>query len=253
MTRDLIDLVTESETRIAVLEELETLIQSGHVDNVSISEFCALFLVLLLIHARKNKTTSSLDCVYKERVHTRMNAYRAQTSRKRYSKHPAYIEFKSRVWEVEHEGAMPPLVDLLPAEHGDQEVDVSGIRRHDDHDADGLARGVTIDNEDDDEIVMGGTVRQFRCPITADILRDPVIHAPCQHAYSREALASYMAQAPGRHGSVRCPAAGCQHVLMRSAIHEAPSLKRRVARYERQLLRREEMRREQQDATAVLD
>ena len=39
---------------------------------------------------------------------------------------------------------------------------------------------------------------------------------------------------------------------MRSAIHEAPSLKRRVARYERQLLRRE-MRREQQDATAVLD
>ena len=253
MTRDLIDLVTESETRIAVLEELETLIQSGHVDNVSISEFCALFLVLLLIHVRKNKTTSSLDCVYKERVHTRMNAYRAQTSRKRYSKHPAYIEFKSRIWEVEHEGAMPPLVDLLPAEHGDREVDVSGIRRHDDHDADGLARGVTIDNEDDDEIVMGGTVRQFRCPITADILRDPVIHAPCQHAYSREALASYMAQAPGRHGSVRCPAAGCQHVLMRSAIHEAPSLKRRVARYERQLLRREELRREQQEATAVLD
>lgn len=54
MTRDLIDLVTESETRIAVLEELETLIQSGHVDNVSISEFCALFfLVPLLIYARK--------------------------------------------------------------------------------------------------------------------------------------------------------------------------------------------------------
>jgi len=40
---------------------------------------------------------------------------------------------------------------------------------------------------------------------------------------------------------------------MRSAIHEAPSLKRRVARYERQLLRREELRREQQEATAVLD
>ena len=254
MTRDLIDLVTESETRIAVLEELETLIQSGRIDNVSLSKFCALlFLMHMLIHGwKKMKTSSSLDCVYKERVHTRMNAYRAQTSRKRYSKHPAYIEFKSRVWEVEHEGAMPPLVDLLPAEHGDQ-VDTSGNRHHDDHDADGLARGVTIDNEDDDEIVMGGTVRQFRCPITADILRDPVIHAPCQHAYSREALASYMAQAPGRHGSVRCPAAGCQHVLMRSAIHEAPSLKRRVARYERQLLRREELRREQQDATAVLD
>ena len=97
MTRDLIDLVTESETRIAVLEELETLIQSGHVDNVSISEFCALFLVLLLIHARKNKTTSSLDCVYKERVHTRMNAYRAKTSRKRNSQQPANNECNSRV------------------------------------------------------------------------------------------------------------------------------------------------------------
>ena len=96
VARDMIDMLMEAETRLQILEELGTSMTSSQ--------------------------TTSLADTYGERVQAKMDGYQAQTARQRYARHPAYIEFRSRVWEVSHQGAMPPLVDLLPREPGDDDV-----------------------------------------------------------------------------------------------------------------------------------
>jgi len=164
-----------------------------------------------------------------------MDGYQAQTARQRYARHPAYIEFRSRVWEVSHQGAMPPLVDLLPREPGDDDV------------------AATPAGEDEEDIVVGGAVLQLRCPLTAHLLQDPVVNTTCQHAYSREAISLYMSENRTRSGSVQCPATGCTASVTRSTLQDAPALKRRVERYERHQLRLEEQRRTQLGTTTLLD
>lgn len=208
VVRETIDMLFETEARIHILNELESLIAGGDID-------------------------SSLADMYRERVQTAMQAYQAQTLRQRYAKNTAYIDFKSRVWEVKNQGAMPPLIDLLPAQPGDNFSEDAA--------------------SDDDDIVMGGSVMQLRCPLTADILRDPVVNAACQHAYSRDAILSFMGDRRTRQGQIQCPAAGCSATVSRSTLQDAPALRRRVERYERHLLRVEEQRREQRHTTAVLN
>lgn len=209
VARDMIDMLMEAETRLQILEELGTSISSSQ--------------------------TTSLADTYGERVQAKMDGYQAQTARQRYARHPAYIEFRSRVWEVSHQGAMPPLVDLLPREPGDDDV------------------AATPAGEDGEDIVVGGAVLQLRCPLTAHLLQDPVVNTTCQHAYSREPISLYMSENRTRSGSVQCPATGCTASVTRSTLQDAPALKRRVERYERHQLRLEEQRRTQLGTTTLLD
>lgn len=209
VARELIDMLVEAETRLQILKDLETSVSS--IQDAPLAD------------------------MYRDRVQAAIDRYQAQTVRQRYARHPAYIEFKSRVWEVSHQGAMPPLVDLLPREPGDDAV------------AD------TPADEDEEDIVVGGTVLQLRCPLTAHLLRDPVVNTTCRHAYSREAIHLYMSENGTRSGSVQCPATGCTISVTRSTLKDAPALKRRVERYERHQLRLEEQRRTQRGTATVLD
>lgn len=79
-----------------------------------------------------------------------MDAYSKQTSRKKYAKNTDYHNFKNAVWVMSQEGAMPPVRDLIPAEEGDEQDD------------------------SDDEILQGGLTQNFRCPLTTNILEDPL-------------------------------------------------------------------------------
>ena len=205
VARDMIDMLMEAETRLQILEDLGTSMSS-------------------------HQNTSLAD-IYCERVQAKMDGYQAQTARQRYARHPAYIEFRSRVWEVSHQGAMPPLVDLLPREPGDDNV------------------AATPTGDDEEDIVVGGTVLQLRCPLTAHLLQDPVVNTTCQHAYSREAISVYLSDNRTRSGSVQCPATGCTASVTRSTLQDAPALKRRVERYERHQLHLEEQRRTQDGIT----
>lgn len=80
-----------------------------------------------------------------------MDAYNKQTSRRKYAKNPDYHNFKNAVWVAKNEGAMPPVRDLIPAEDGDED-----------------------DADSDDDIQMGGATQNFRCPLTTNILEDPI-------------------------------------------------------------------------------
>lgn len=205
-TRQLIDLAREAEFRQTLLDSLQREIAQGTAPEDPAQ-------------------------AYRAALERHRDEYAQKTTRQKYAQHPSYVDFRSRVWEVRGEGAMPPLVDMIPAEPDDE------------HDADGA---------EDEDIVVGGTLQQFRCPLTATLLDDPVESTVCAHAYSRAAITEYIQQA-GRRGA-ECPAAACHAVLTMRTLRDAPSLKRRVERYARQLARREEERRGSQWAdAAVLD
>ncbi|WFD20369.1 hypothetical protein MCAP1_002613 [Malassezia caprae] len=162
---------------------------------------------------------------YEQDVRARSDAYEARTARQKYAKDTAYVEFRARIWEVQHDGAMPPLTDMIPAEPGDE--------------------------ADDDELVVGGTVQQFRCPLTALLLEDPVVSSACGHAFSRAAIYTYLQERRVETRHVPCPAAGCPERVSERLLHDAPELARRVERYQRQLARREAQRREAHVATVL--
>ncbi|WFC98493.1 hypothetical protein MYAM1_001221 [Malassezia yamatoensis] len=205
-TRDLIDLLREADFRKDTLDVLQRNILEGNQEE-------------------------DLAESYRASLDTYRAGYAQKTARQKYAQHAAYFDFRSRIWEVHSEGAMPPLTDMIAAEQGDE--------NHDNHD-------------DDEEIVVGGTMRQFRCPLTTTLLEDPVESTVCPHAYSRAAITEYIQQA-GRRGA-ECPAAACHAVLTLRNLSDAPGLARRVERYARQVARREELRRGAQWAGApVLD
>lgn len=166
---------------------------------------------------------------YSRAVDEALASYAGQTTRRRYARNESYIEFRSRIWDVQGEGAMPPLTDMIPAEPGDND-------------------------DDDDELEIGGARIDYKCPITATLLVDPVVNNTCGHAYSREAVHEYIRTARQEQRSAKCPAAGCTATVSERSLQEAPTLRRRVERHERQLLRREEQRRGAALASAaVLD
>lgn len=200
MARALLDLRQQTQVREGALQRVQEQIASG--------------------------LGSDVPRMYEQDVQARCDAYKARTARQKYAKDIAYVEFRARIWEVQHDGAMPPLTDMIEAEPGDV--------------------------ADDDELVVGGTVQQFRCPLTALLLDDPVVSSACGHAYSRVAIHTYLQERRLETRHVPCPAAGCPERVSERLLQDAPELARRVERYQRQLARREAQRREAHVA-AVLD
>lgn len=188
--------------------------------------------------------------VYKQHVGDQLDTYEARTSRQKYARNAHYIDFRSRVWVRIHS------TDLAGSEWRWCDAALGGFDP---------GRYVTVhltpepgDEQDtaqdeDDDIVVGGTVLQYRCPLTASLLQDPVINTKCQHAYSRDAIHTYIRDQGHTGLQVACPAAGCRQWVSMTSLRDAPDLQRRVDRYERQLARREEQRRGTQYITTVLD
>ena len=160
-----------------------------------------------------------------------MDTYNKQTSRKKYAKNSDYHNFKNTLWVAKNDGAMPPVRDLIPAEDGDED-------------------------DSDDELQMGGATQNFRCPLTTNILEDPITkYVPfplivftllristdiifacmtrgcstiCKHAYSKTAIEQYVAQ-----GNNRCPASGCAAAVSPRSLKQDPGLSKKVAAFKR--------------------
>lgn len=166
-----------------------------------------------------------------------MDAYNKQTSRRKYAKNTDYHDFKNVVWVNMKDGPMPPVKDLIPAEDGDEN-----------------------DDDSDDDLQIGGATQNFRCPLTTNILEDPitkyvtlsilpfpcsiaselstnlppyprsfsVCSTLCKHSYSRSAIQDYVAA-----GNNRCPASGCQAAVSQRSLKEDPALTKKVAAFKR--------------------
>ncbi|KAG7825976.1 hypothetical protein KL909_000028 [Ogataea angusta] len=79
------------------------------------------------------------------------------------------------------------------------------------------------DQEDDDEIEIGGGKVNLTCPISRLIMKNPVKNKKCGHTYDKASLANY--------NSTDCPECGV--TIQKSELVEDTLMKIRIACYER--------------------
>ncbi|KAI0648053.1 hypothetical protein C8Q79DRAFT_1109892 [Trametes meyenii] len=158
---------------------------------------------------------------YQQGVQMRLDEYKTKTTRQKYAKNDYYQKFKQAIYEVQHpDVAMPPLADLLPQEEGD-------------------------DSDDDDDIQMGGVTQDYKCPLTLQILVDPVTSKICGHSYSSSAAREYLAGGLPK----ACPATGCNKKITLSSL----SANRDLAKRAREAARRERAREDDSQGEEVIE
>ncbi|PRT55872.1 E3 SUMO-protein ligase NSE2 [Wickerhamiella sorbophila] len=70
-----------------------------------------------------------------------------------------------------------------------------------------------LEEVDDDGIMIGRTVRDYKCPITGEYLQNPV-RARCGHHFSRDAVLQYIEELSQTNGDeVACPVSGCPYPI----------------------------------------
>ncbi|KAI0670785.1 hypothetical protein C8Q78DRAFT_1031904 [Trametes maxima] len=171
--------------------------------------------------ARGEEIEGVIDA-YQQGVQKRLDEYKTKTARQKYAKNDYYQKFKQAIYEVQHpDVAMPPLADLIPQEEGD-------------------------DSDDEDDIQMGGVTQDYRCPLTLQILVDPVTSKTCGHSYSAEAIRDYLA---GSRLPKSCPATGCNKEITLSNLSANKDLAKRA----KEAARRERAREEDSEGEEVIE
>ena len=117
---------------------------------------------------------------------------------------------------------MPPLVDLLPPEA--DEID---------------------EDDDDDVVVYGGDRQRFKCPLTLQIMVDPLKSTICQHAFEKQNILAYL-----DNTTKQCPT-GCPARLNKRSLVEDIGFTRACRKFARREQRRRETQRTQAQATLI--
>ncbi|TFK28018.1 hypothetical protein FA15DRAFT_585064 [Coprinopsis marcescibilis] len=184
--RELIDLGAEMQANASVIDNLKQMVARGErIDNV-------------------------VDR-YQDEARAKKEAYHGKSTRQKYAKHDAYMEFKSGIWQMQHpDAAMPPLTNFIPKEDGDK-------------------------SDDDDDLEIGGQIQDFKCPITLTPLVDPLTSMLCGHSYDANALRSML------RGDIKdCPASGCRKKISIADCKADPELAKKAKSYARRIARQEE-------------
>ncbi|KAI0761939.1 hypothetical protein BD413DRAFT_720575 [Trametes elegans] len=169
----------------------------------------------------RNENIEGVVDAYERGVQGKQDQYKAKTSRQKYAKSDHYQKFKQAVYEVQHpDKAMPPLVDLIPAEDGD-------------------------DSDDDDDVQMGGVTQDYKCPISLRILVDPLTSGVCGHSYSAAAIKDYLSTSQ----KAPCPATGCREEISMACLKPNKELAKRA----KAAVRRERAREEESADEEVID
>jgi SUMO ligase MMS21 Smc5/6 complex component len=101
------------------------------------------------------------------------------------------IEFRTAVWNVNHEDEpLPPMTRWLGREG---------------------------DDESDDELEYGGTIQTYRCPISLTHLVDAYKSTKCGHHYSHAAIMNHIASSGQRRGA-KCPVGACTAIITRADL-----------------------------------
>ncbi|GHJ87206.1 hypothetical protein NliqN6_3608 [Naganishia liquefaciens] len=133
----------------------------------------------------------------------------------KYKNDKLYKDFKQAVWDIRHvDEACPPVSTFLEKGPDDPE-------------------------SDDDDIEMGGTTQDYKCPMTLMPYENAVSSTKCPHSFSAAAIREHITQSSRR--SAKCPVAGCDKMLSLSDIKPNAMLQKKSDQVKaRQLRRREE-------------
>eukprot|EP00128_Syssomonas_multiformis_P013985 Colp12_sorted_trinity150504_noHs@29169 len=90
---------------------------------------------------------------------------------------------------------------------------------------------------DDDDLVVTQAEQNVICPISQQVMKDPVKSKLCKHSYSKEAVMALLKQQKGR--TPKCPAVGCDQKLFAHELEPDLVMAQAVKRHLRQQAARE--------------
>ncbi|WWC70676.1 uncharacterized protein I206_104627 [Kwoniella pini CBS 10737] len=174
---------------------------------------------------RSSHQYTDIESTYEELAAPKEKAYLAKSERAKYKTSKEYSEFRSAIWEINHDSACPPVSQWL--EKGDD------------------------DESDDDDFDIGGATQSYRCPITLMPFVEATTSSKCGHNYSRAAIVDLIETSRKAKRAPKCPVTGCQAVLDKTDLKPNPSLQKRCDEYQKRLQRREDERDEEDDTIAI--
>lgn len=130
--------------------------------------------------------------VYDQECEKAVKDYSRVSEEEKYLKNENYEDFRQKIWEVKHPNEPMP----------------------------------SLNQNDDDDIVVGHQKDSLTCPITTLPLENPVTSDLCKHSFSKEAILSLMRQ---NGNVVPCPIPGCEKQIMEHNLKENKRLERKVA------------------------
>ncbi|CAG8442632.1 8948_t:CDS:2 [Scutellospora calospora] len=144
-----------------------------------------------------HKFASELVEYYEAQLDDDLRKYESKSENEKYFQNENYIEFRQKIWDVNHpDETMPPL-----------------------------------DKEADDEIVMGRQKESLYCPITTLLLEEPVTSNVCKHTFSKDAIMQLIRR---NMNTVPCPMTGCDKHIMEHNLQPNKRIERKVQQYKSQ-------------------
>ncbi|GKT57693.1 chromosomal organization and DNA repair protein [Colletotrichum tofieldiae] len=162
--------------------------------------------------------------------------YQRQTAYQRYALNNDYAAFK-KLW---HDAA-----------HGDTEMPLPNAKRWFDEAGNPVMPAVRrgpgnttsepgpqAADDSDEDIVIAGEVRDYRCPLSMQLFENPVSNNACSHTYEKQWIVDMLQKSPMKRA--RCPVAGCSIELGLDDLYDDPVILRKMKRALEEQRRREE-------------
>ncbi|KAK1579800.1 zinc-finger of the MIZ type in Nse subunit-domain-containing protein [Colletotrichum navitas] len=174
--------------------------------------------------------------VLRQRRADKTHAYQRQPAYQRYALNNDYAAFK-KLW---HDAA-----------HGDTEVPLPNAKRWFDNAGNPVMPatrrqpgnikgepGAQEADDSDEDIVIAGEVRDYRCPLSMQLFENPVSNNVCSHTYEKQWIVDMLRKAPMQRA--QCPVAGCSMELGLDDLYDDQVILRKMKRALEEQRRREE-------------
>jgi SUMO ligase MMS21 Smc5/6 complex component len=224
--QELIDEQVSVKYRRQALEEIRDAVNEGK----SLVSICWTFAEHMCSHFTLLNLQTNAAKYYTDQGSQLDEEYDRKTKRQKYAQSKVYKDYKSTVWvrnemtgkAALREDDMPALVDILPAEPGDDE-----------------------DGSDDEIVTYGGDNQRFKCPLSLHIMIDPLKSKVCQHAFEKEHILEFLGD-----GTKQCPT-GCPARLNKRNLASDPNFTRACRKYAQRQESRRERERTQHQGTMI--
>lgn len=128
----------------------------------------------------------------------------------RYATHNDYILFKRTLHDAQHPNEEVSLPHASAWFGRDGEPVLSKV-------GEVAAPG---EEDEDDELQITTANRDYRCPLSYEIIQEPYSNKKCSHSFEKKYIVEYI----GNKGSVQCPTTGCSQVSHRCPLRSDISL-----------------------------
>lgn len=95
------------------------------------------------------------------------------------------------------------------------------------------AEGGELSEDEGEDLVMATQSLPTMCPLTRELLADPVTSTACSHTYSRAAIMQHIRNTSRRGGGAPCPVAGCRGRITAATIKSDRRVAAHVERHAR--------------------